>query len=108
MGATLDIQLGEHVVEQEQRRPAVARRQQVDLGELDGQDRGSLLAAGSVLGEVSCPEREDNVVAVGTDEGRAVPDLLVGRLDEPSGEGVANRLGRVGRRIRLVAEPECV
>ena len=34
----------EHVVEQEQRRPAVEGRQQVELGELEGEDRGPLLA----------------------------------------------------------------
>ena len=41
----LRVELREDVVEQEERRPAVERGQEVELGELEGEDRRPLLAA---------------------------------------------------------------
>ena len=108
MRSPLRIQLREDVVEQEERRAAVERRQQVELGELEGEDRGPLLArAMRTPARSRSPSSNDEVVAVRPDERRAVPDLLVGGLGQAAGEGVARRAspGR-GGRVGLVAEPE--
>ena len=51
--AALRVELAEDVVEQEQRRPAVERREQVELGQLEGQDRRPLLAARGEAGQVA-------------------------------------------------------
>ena len=48
----------------------------------------------------------DDVVAVRPDERRAVPDLLLGRLDEPPRERVPRRLPGECRRVRHVAHRE--
>ena len=85
---------------------AVERGQQVELGELEGQDRRALLAARRESGEVTTAELERDVVAMRPDERGAVPDLLVGRLDEPTRQGVARRLAGQRRRVRHVAERE--
>ena len=55
-------------------------------------------------GEVAAGELEREVVAVRPDERRAVPDLLLGRLDEPAGQGVARRLAAQRRGVRHVAQ----
>ena len=47
---------------------------------------------------------ECEVVAMRPDERRAVPDLLLGGLDEPPGQGVARRFAGGGRRVRLVSQ----
>ena len=86
------VELAEDVVEQEQRRAAVERGQQVELGELEREDRRPLLAARREPGQVAAAELEGEVVAVRADERRAVPDLLLGRLGEAPGQGVARRL----------------
>ena len=98
------IELREDVVEQEQRRAAVLGGQQVELGELEGEDRGPLLAARREPRHVAAVEAEDEVVAVRADERRAVPDLLVGRLGEAPGEGVPRRLAGECRRVRRVRD----
>ena len=80
VGAPLRIELAEDVVEQEQGRPAVERGQEVQLGELEGEDGRPLLAARGEPGQVAPVELEGEVVAVRADERGAVPDLLLGRL----------------------------
>ena len=90
--APIRVELAEHVVEQEERRAAVELGQQVELGELERQDRRPLLAARREAGQVAAAELERHVVAVRPDERRAVPDLLLGRLDKAPGQRVAGRL----------------
>ena len=90
----LRVQLREHVVEQQQRRAAVERREQVELRELEGEDRGPLLAPRRERGERPAAHLEHEVVAVRPDQRRAVPDLLVGRLREASARA---RRGRTRR-----------
>ena len=104
MRAPLGIELGEDVVEQQERRPAVERGQDVELGELEGQDRRPLLAARREAREVAAVELEDEVVAVRPDERRPVPDLLVGGLREPAGQGVPRRLPGEWRGVGRVAQ----
>ena len=98
------VELAEDVIEQQQRRPAVELGQQVELGELEGEDRGALLAARGEPGQVPPGQVEGEVVAVRPDDGRAVPDLLLGGLDEAPGEGVARRLAGRGRGVGDVAQ----
>ena len=110
MRTAVGVELAEHVVEEQERRTAVQARQQVELGQLEGQDRRPLLAPRGEAGQV--PDRpvvvqlEREVVTVRPDQGRAVPDLLVGRLDEPAGEGRPNGLARPGRGVRFVAQAQ--
>ena len=92
MRTALRVQLREHVVEQEQRRAPVEGRQEVQLGELEREDRGALLAARRECRQVAAGELERDVVTVRPDERGAVPDLLLVRLDEPSLERVTWRL----------------
>ena len=103
VGASLWIELAEDVVEEEQRRSTVEAREDLELGQLQRQDRRPLLAARGEPGEVATLELEDEVVAVRSDERRPVPGLLVGRLGQPPGQRVADRLARSPRRVRLVA-----
>ena len=98
------VELREDVVEEQQRRAAVERGEQVELGELEGQDRRALLAPRGEGREVPAVELEGEVVAVGADERRAVPELLLGRLREAPGERLARRLARLGRGVRHVRE----
>ncbi len=100
--AALRVELREDVVEQEQRRAAVERREQVQLGELEREDRGPLLAARRERRQRPAAHLEHEVVAVRADQRGAVPDLLLGRLGEAAGQGVADRLARVLRRVRRV------
>ena len=104
MRAAVRVELGEDVVEQQERRPPVERGQEVELGQLEGQDRGPLLAARGEAREVASVELEDEVVAVRPDERRAVPDLLVGGLGEAARQRVARRLAGEWRRVRRVAQ----
>ena len=104
MAAPGRIQLAEDVVEQEQRRPAVEIGQQVQLGQLERQDRGPLLAARGEGGQVAAVEAEDQVVAVRPDERGAVPDLLLGGLAQPPGQRVPRRLPGERRGVRRVAD----
>ena len=95
----LRIELAEHVVEQQQRRVAVELGQEVELGQLEGEDRGPLLPARGESGQVPARQVEGEVVAVRPDDRGAVPDLLLGRLDEAAGQGVPRRLaGRASAR----------
>ena len=58
VGAPVRIELAEHVVEQEERRAIVERGQDVELGQLEGEDRRALLAARGEPGEVAPLELE--------------------------------------------------
>ena len=104
MAAPVGIELAEDVVEEQERRPAVELREEVELGQLEGQDRGPLLAARRERGQVAAGLLEDHVVAVGPDERGAVPDLPLGRLGQAPLERVPGRLPGRGRRVRRVAE----
>ena len=104
MRPTIRIQLGEHVVEEEERRATVKRSHDVQLGQLEGEDGRPLLAAGGEGRQVPAIELEDEVVAVRADKGRAVPDLLVRRLRQPPRQCVPGRLPRELRRVRRVAQ----
>ena len=75
-------------------------RHEVELGELEGEDRGPLLAARREAARSRPASSNDDVVAVRPDERGAVPDLLLGRLDEAPGERVPWRLA--GRPAALV------
>ncbi len=102
----LGIELREHVVEEQERRTAVEFRQEVQLGQLEGQDGGPLLAARGEPGEVPAGQLEGQVVAMRPDQGRAIPDLLVGGLGKASDQRVARRLRRACRGVGDVAQPE--
>src|SRR5688572_10288483 len=93
------IELAEDVVQEEQGWPAVELREEVQLGELEGKDRGPLLPARSEPGEIAAGQVERNVVAMRPDHRRAVPYLLVGRVDQPPGECVARRLAGEHRGV---------
>jgi hypothetical protein len=95
----LGIELAEHVVEQQQRGVAVERDQQIELGQLEREDRRALLAARGETGQVATGELEREVVAMRADDRRPVPDLLLGRLDQPSSECVAWPLPGKGRGV---------
>ena len=99
VGAPLRVELAEHVVEEQERGAAVERRQQVELGQLEREDRGPLLPARRERGERPAAHLEHEVVAMGPDERCPVPDLLLGGLREAAGEGVTRRLaGRAAGR----------
>ena len=88
MGPPLRVELAEDVVEQEQRRASVDVGQQVELGELEGEDRRPLLAARGEAGQVATLQLEHEVVAMGPDQRGPVPDLLLGRLGQAPGQRV--------------------
>jgi hypothetical protein len=99
------VELGEDVVEEEERRAPVERREQVQLGELEGEDRRPLLTARCERGEVAArPARRRQVVTVWADEGRAVPDLLLGRLGQTGARGRRAGDSPGSRRVGHVAE----
>ena len=102
--AAVRVELAEDVVEEQERRAAVERGQDVELGELEGQDRRPLLAARGEARQVAAVELEDEVVAMRPDQRRAVPDLLLGGLGEPARQRVAWRLAGEWRRVRRVAQ----
>ena len=102
--ATLGVELAEHVVEEQQRRTAVELGQEVELGELEGEDRRALLATRREAGEVPAGQLERQVVAMRPDQRRAVPDLLLGGLGQPPRQRVARRLAGERRGVRHVAQ----
>jgi hypothetical protein len=104
VSASLGIQLTEHVVEQEQRRAAIQHGEQVELGQLERQDRRALLPARREPRQVAAREVECQIVPVRSDDGRSVPDLLLGRVDQPAGERFARRFANECRRVTDVAE----
>ena len=65
--APVRIELAEDVVEQEERRAPVERGQEVELGELEGEDRGPLLAARGEPGQIAAGQVEGEVVAMRPD-----------------------------------------
>ena len=73
--AALRVQLGKHVVEQEERPLAGALLHYGGLGQLDGERRGALLAAGAETIEVHAVNGEGQIVAVGADDGHALAPL---------------------------------
>ena len=85
-------------------RLAVELGQEVELGELEGEDRRPLLAARREAGQVPAVQVERQVVAVRPDERGAVPDLLLGGLGQAPGQRVAWRLAGERRRVRDVAQ----
>src|SRR5438093_322185 len=89
--AALRVQLRKDVVEQQKWRLAVQGREQVELGKLERENRGPLLAARGEGRQVASALLEDHVVPVRPDERGAVPDLLLGRLHESTGERVYAR-----------------
>ena len=73
--APLRVQLGKHVVEQEDRPLAGALLHHGDLGQLDRERRRALLAAGAEAIEVHPVHGEGQIVAVRADDGRALAPL---------------------------------
>ncbi len=106
VSAPLGIELAEHVVQEEQGRTPVELGEEVELGQLEGEDGGPLLAARGERGQVAAGLLEGDVVAVRSDERRAVPDLLFGGLDQAAGERIARRLAGQCRRVGRVAQAE--
>ena len=104
VGPAERIELAEHVVQQQQRRAAVELGQEVQLGELEREDRGPLLPARREPGQVPAGQVEGEVVAVRPDDRGPVPDLLLGGVGQPAGQGVARRLAGQHRRVRDVAQ----
>src|SRR5664280_2028908 len=98
------VELAEDVVEQQERGPPVVRREEVQLGELEGEDRGPLLTAGGERRHVAVVQAERKVIAVGADERRPVPALLLGRLGEAPGERFTRRLSRRRNDVALVGD----
>ena len=80
-------------------------RQEIELGQLEGQDGGALLPARREGRQVAPVEAEDQVVAMRPDQSGAVPDLLLGRLAQPPGQRLAWRLPGEWRGVRRVAPP---
>src|SRR2546425_7261381 len=107
MGPPGRVQLREHVIEQEERRPPVEPLEEVQLGELQGEDGGPLLTPRREGGEVAALEREGDIVAMRSDERRPVPELLLGRIRETPLEGLARALRPDGRGVREVLQAEC-
>ena len=70
--------------------------QQVQLGELERQDRGALLAARGERRQFALAADEHDVVAVWPDQRRAVPHLLLTRVDETAAQCVACRFPSSG------------
>src|SRR4029079_13026709 len=83
---------------------AVECRDDVELGQLEGEDRGPLLATRGEGRQIPAVELEDEVVTVRPDQRRSVPDLLLGGLGQAPGEGVPRQLPGEWRRVGLVAE----
>ena len=104
MRPPLGIELTEDVIEEEQWRPPVELGQEVELGQLERQDRRALLSARGEPGQVATGEIEREVVSMRPDHGRPVPDLLLGGVDEPASEGVTRALTGLGRGVRDVAK----
>ena len=96
--AAVRVQLGEHVVEEQQRRAAVDRREHVQLRELERQDRGPLLAARGEPREVATVELEGEVVAMRPDERGPVPQLLLRGLRQAASQRRLRRPPRAPAR----------
>ncbi len=82
VAAPCRIQFTEHVVKEQQRGPVVEHREQIELGQLEGEDGGPLLSARSECRQVPTGHVEDEVVPMRTDERAPVPDLFLRGLGE--------------------------
>src|SRR5262249_44156302 len=79
---------------------------EIELGQLQGEDGRPLLAARGEGRQVAARYHERDVVAMRSDEGGAVPELLLGRFLEPAGERIPRRLARSRRGGGDVRPPE--
>jgi len=114
----LRVELAEDVVEEEQGRTAVELGEQVELGELEGQDRGALLAARGEPGQVASGQVEaaiptnasgSHMVAVTADGKRAwttnVGDGTVSELDI-AGRKYVTTMPVAGRNEGIAVTPD--
>src|SRR5215213_9189744 len=106
MGAPVRVELGEHIVEEQQWGTAVLGGEEIELGKLEGENCGSLLAPGREAGQIATVELEREVVAVRPDERGSIPDLLLRGLDETSRERVARHFAGKERGVRDVSEAQ--
>ena len=73
--ATARVELGEDVVEQEQGRESAALGDQLCLREEQSQDRQALFTLRAEAAQVARTARQDNVVEMGADPGRAAVEI---------------------------------
>ena len=79
------VELGEDVVEQDDRASGAVGAEQVGLGQLQGQDDRALLAAAGVRRDVAPGELDAQVVSMRPDQADAVPELLLARPRRSAG-----------------------
>ena len=75
----LGVELGEHVVEEQERREAAAVGDQLRLGEQECEHREPLLALGAEAAQLAAGGGEDDVVEMRADAGDAAVEVAVER-----------------------------
>ena len=104
MRPTVGVELRKDVVEEQERGAPVERGDEIELGQFECQDRGSLLTARRETPEVAAVELEYEVVSMRSDQRRTVPDLLLGGLRKTTRQSVPGRFPGEWRCVGLVAE----